>query len=281
DALPDYDETPWMPWGHHQAGAPVEPDGTPVYHRTPESLAKAKSDGERWRWALAQAAEADAGLLNTTRSALATFLVGQFGTQTIAGVGIGDGPSDGPPEADGPYALDTLSDDETIARLATGIRRFKLPDEFNFIRVFRAIADEPRTGHGEEALGALASIFENRRQFDRAVDELKRSVAAYGDKDKVKAQHIDQILGAWGQFELIRTHPAGRGAAVDFRFRNGRRVHFEAREILSDQLLKDVKDYIASSPGQLDWQKINISDIGSRMVDAGRDRYLGKPVASW
>src|SRR5262245_21819231 len=41
DALPDYDETPWIPWGHRQAGAPVEHDGTPVYHRTPENLAKA------------------------------------------------------------------------------------------------------------------------------------------------------------------------------------------------------------------------------------------------
>src|SRR5262249_34232609 len=163
-------------------GAPIEPDGTPVYHRTPESLAKAKSDGERWRWALAQAAEADAGLLNETRSALATFLVGQFGTQTIAGMGIGDGPSDGPLEAAGPYPLDPLSDDETIARLAPGIRRFKLPDEFNFIKIFQAIADDPKTGQGEEALAALASTFENRRQFDRAAEFLKRSVAAYGDK---------------------------------------------------------------------------------------------------
>ncbi len=31
------------------------------------------------------------------------------------------------------------------------------------------------------------------------------------------------------------TQPAGRGAAVDFRFRNGRRVHFEAHEILYRQ----------------------------------------------
>ena len=134
------------------AGAPVEPDGTPVYYRVPEGLAKAKNDGERWRWALAQAAEADAGLLNTTRSTLATFLVGQFGTQTIRGEGVGEGPTDGPPGANGPYALDTLSDDETIARLATGIRRFKLPDEFSFIKIFQAIADEPKTGQGEESL---------------------------------------------------------------------------------------------------------------------------------
>ena len=44
------------------------------------------------------------------------------------------------------------------------------------------------------------------------------------------------------------TQPAGAGATVDFRFRNGRRVHFEAHEILVDKLLSDVKEYIASRP---------------------------------
>ena len=56
------------------------------------------------------------------------------------------------PSAVDPYALDTLTDDETIARLATGIKRFKLPDEFNPIKIYQAIADDPKTGHGEDAL---------------------------------------------------------------------------------------------------------------------------------
>ena len=154
DVLPDYDENPYRSWGGQQSGAPVEPDGTPVYYRVPESFEKAKNDGERWRWALAQAAEADPGLLNTTRSTLAGFLLSQFGTQTIAGSRFGGDPADGRPEASGPYALDTLKDDETIARLATGIKRFKLPDEFNPIKIYQAIADDPKTGQGEEALNA-------------------------------------------------------------------------------------------------------------------------------
>jgi uncharacterized protein YfaS (alpha-2-macroglobulin family) len=281
DALPDYDESPYRLWNHQQAAAPVEPDGTPVYYRTPEGFAKAKNDGERWRWALAQAAEFDAGLLNTTRATLAAFLAGQFGTQTIRGEGVGEGPADGPPETAGPFALDTLSDDETIARLATGIKRFRLPDEFNFIKIYQAIADNPKTGQGEESLAALASIFEDRRQFDRAADFLKRSRETYGDNDKIKTQHIDQILGAWGQFENTGTHPAGRGAEVDFRFRNGHRVRFEAYEILYENLLQDVKAYIASSPRQLDWQRIDINDVGSRLVSQGQRQYQGRQVASW
>jgi hypothetical protein len=46
---------------------------------------------------------------------------------------------------------------------------------------------------------------------------------------------------AWGQ------PPQGQ-ASVDIRFRNGRRVHFEAHEILFDELFQDVKDYISSRP---------------------------------
>ena len=111
DVLAEYDENPYRDWrGQQEGGAPVEPDGTPVYYRVPESFEKAKNDGQRWRWALAQAAEADPGLLNTTRLELAGFLLGQFGTQTMAGLPLGTTIADGRPEASGPYAVDTLEE---------------------------------------------------------------------------------------------------------------------------------------------------------------------------
>ena len=121
-------------------------DGSPVYYSVPESFQKAKNDGQRWRWALAQAVETDPGLLNTTRKSLADFLLAQFGTQTMAGHQFGPTSAESGPNASGPYALDTLKDDETIARLASGIKRFKLPDEFNPIKIYQAIADDPKTG---------------------------------------------------------------------------------------------------------------------------------------
>ncbi|MFI5455840.1 MAG: alpha-2-macroglobulin [Isosphaerales bacterium] len=282
DVLADYKENPYSFGGGQQAGAPVEPDGRPAFYRVPDSFQKAKNDGQRWRWALAQAALADPGMLNTTRFVLARFLLSQFGTQTILGVEFGDGSSEGRPEASGSYALDTLKDDETIARLATGIERFKLPDEFNPIKIDQTIADGPKTGLGEEALGALATIFENRRQLDRAAEYLKRSREVYGDQNGGwKAQRLDQIKGAWGQFDALRTQPAGRAASVDFRFRNGRRVHFEAHEVLFGKLLRDVKDYISSRPPQLDWQQVDINDIGSRMVAMNQLQYVGRRVAGW
>ena len=180
-----------------------------------------------------------------------------------------------------PHALQTLKDDETIAKLATGIRRFALPAEFNPIKIYQTIADEPRTGHGEDALGQLLSIFDNRRQFDRAAGYLKRSMDVYGDPGGTKNQQMQQILGAWGSFETMMTQPAGRGATVDFRFRNGRRVRFEAHEVQFDKLLSDVKEYISSRPPQLDWQRIDVNDVGSRLVTLNQQQYLGRLVARW
>ena len=263
-------------------GAPVEADGTPVYYRIPESFEKAKSDGERWRWALAHAAEADPVLLNTTRQELAGFLLSQFGTQTMAGFSYNSTVSDGRREASGPYALETLTYNETFARLATGVRRFKLPDEFNPIKIYQTIADDPKTGKGEEALNGLASIFENRRQFDRSVQYLERSRVLHGNGENGwKQKQIDQIVKPWAQFEPMMAQPAGRGATVDFRFRNGHRVQFEAHELLCDKLLNDVKDYLSSNPKEIDWQQSDISDIGARVVSRNQQQYVGRSIAQW
>ena len=109
--------------------------------------------------------------------------------------------------------------------------------------IYQAIADDPKSERGEAALDGLVSLFESRLQFDREVQYLERSRALHGDKDGApKRLHLDQILGAWGQFGAGTTQPAGRGATVDFRFRNGRKVYFEAHEILVDKLLDDVKN---------------------------------------
>jgi len=113
--------------------------------------------------------------------------------------------------------LASLGDDETIARLANGIRRFKLPEEFDFIRIYEQIADEPQTGHGEDALGQLAKIFEDRRQFSKAAEYWQRSIKQYGPGgNNFKKQQLDQIVGNWGRFEPVMTQPARQGPPLSF-----------------------------------------------------------------
>src|SRR5262249_33516679 len=155
------------------------------------------------------------------------------------------------------------AEDETIARLATGIKRFKLPAEFDFIRILREIASRGKSSSGEQALGTLAQSFEDRRPYPKAVQEWKRVIAEYGaGSGNERRQGVDQIVGNWGRFDPIRMEPAGRGATVDFRFRNGTKVTFEAWEVNVAKLLADVKEYLRQSPAQLDYNRFNIGDIG-------------------
>ena len=93
-------------------------------------------------------------------------------------------------------------DNETIARLATGIKRFELPRDANFIRLYKKI----------EAYDVVAGIYENRRLYPKAAKMWKK--AGY-------AERVEQIVGNWGQFESSRTHPEGQPASVEYRFRNG------------------------------------------------------------
>ena len=94
-------------------------------------------------------------------------------------------------------------------------------------------------------------------------------------------QRLDQIVGNWGQFESVMSQPAGRGATVDFRFRNAKQVEFVAHEVDVRKLLDDVKAYLKSKPKQLEWEQMNIADIGYRLVQEDQKKYIGAEVARW
>jgi hypothetical protein len=282
-ALPDYEEG-W-PYFRGSQGAPVDADGNPVFHDEPKNWDEAATDGQRWRWALAQAVENSPALRIQSLWRRADFLWQQFGVQTIQGepwVARAAEDDDGDEEKDesGVYAVHTLDENETIARLAAGIKRFELPDEHNHIKLYQEIAKE-NNSDGENALDRLARIFENRRQYPKAADYWRRNIERFGDPQGVKKAQLDQIVGNWGQFEPISTQGAGQGATVDYRFRNGKKVRFTAHSINVAKLLDDLKRYLRSNPGQVDWQKINIENIGYRIVVENERLYLGEEVASW
>jgi len=286
DELPDYEEGYF--YYRDYAGAPVDAEGKPVFHHVPKSWEAAETDGERWRWCQEQAIENSPEMKNAVRLQFAQFLEQQFGVQTMAQGGWGrgfQGPQNDDDDKDesGTYALHTLKENETIAKLANGIKRFELPDEFNHIKLYQQIADEPKTGYGENALQQLAEIFSNRRQYPKAAEYWRRNIKEYGPgPNDWKKQRLEQIVSNWGSFETVSSQPAGQGATVEFRFRNAKRVKFDARAIKVDQLLADVKAYLKSDPGnRIDWNKINIQNIGWQIIQENQQKYLGEPVASW
>lgn len=285
--LPDYEEGNqfrgrgrWG-WGgpSESKGAPVDADGKPVFHHVPKSWEAAASDGERWRWMLLQAVEFDSGKKNEVDVAWANFLHSQFGVQTMAWLQHGSGRDDDEDDS-GPYAVHTLADDETIAKLATGVRRLKLPDEFNPLKIYQQVFQRAGDPYGKSAGDTVAQIYEDRRQYVKAAAAWKAALAKFGDENH-RQQRSDQIVKNWGRFENLQVQPSGKGATIDLRYRNGSQVTLEAHAILVDKLLADVKTYLKSSPAQVDWQKINIQDVGYTLVTNNQTQYLGEKVATW
>ena len=277
--LPDYEEG-WG-YGRDNPGAPVDAQGNPVFHHVPKSFEAATTDGQRWRWALEQAAEFDPALADSVVLQRADFLWQQFGVQTMAYYGWRFGrmqTDDTKQNESGTYALHTLGENETIARLATGVKRFELPDQFNFIKLYQQIAQKTDKNR-LRALSQLGQIFENRRQYPKAADQWRECLKV--EKRPEFQSRLDQIVGNWGRFEPMQAEPAGHKGTTEFRFRNGKSVEFTAQEIKVQQLLDDVKAYLKSRPGRISWEKINIQDIGYLLVQQNQQQYVGPTVASW
>ena len=265
-------------------GAPVDKEGNPVFYEIPQTFQAAKSDGERWRCLLATAAGVNPDLETHVKYTLATWLHGQFGVQTLSSYGHFFARSAAAPDKDAlkdelrPYEVHTLTNKESLARLAAGVKRFSLPDEFNYIHLFKQILQSPNNGYADYAARNLARLYENRRLYDQAVnywEQYKKYNPSHAQ------QQIDQILENWGAFEPVGDQPSGPIPTVEYRFRNGSLVNFQAYHIRMATLLKDVKAYIRSNPRRIDRRKVAINNIGWRLVHENQTRYIGKKAADW
>ena len=293
--LPDYEDG-YAGWGGER-GAPVGEDGQPVFYHVPTTFDTAKSDGERWRWCLAQSAKTSPLASQQAESDLAMFLYSQFDVRTILNQGYGPilarladsdaviaggraGKESAP--ATTAYSIRTLTEQETITRLATGVERIKLPDEFNYIRLLQHVSEGPVSPVAEQALDTLTTIFQDRRQYDRAAEYCRMGIDKFGPgANDSRKNHLDEIVGNWVRFEPVNTKPAGQQSKLEVSFRNGRKIHFEATEIRVDRLLTDVKAYLASAPTKLDWNKANIDNIGYRLATGNQREYLGDAAGQW
>ena len=135
DHLPAHDDP--APFGRISQ-APVGEDNKPVWYSVPKSWKAANNDGERWRWLMHKADEVDPDGALANNLVFAEFLHHQFGVQTMGSL-IRHNEDDQPDG--GLYTVHTLKDTQTLARLATGVQRLTLPDEFNFVKRYRDVAD--------------------------------------------------------------------------------------------------------------------------------------------
>jgi uncharacterized protein YfaS (alpha-2-macroglobulin family) len=274
-------------WGPASSGkgAPVDAEGKPVLYSVPDSWEAATNDGQRWRWCLEQAVKSNATLRNTVDLQFANFLHAQFGVQTMASWGIvlpraeDSAAGEGDDPAASMFALHTLKDEETIAKLAIGVKRFTLPDEFNPLKIYQAILARGGDFASDSAV-RLAQIFEDRQQYPRAAEQWREAIAKFGKSNDWQAR-LDQIIQPWGRFENTSTQAAGKGATVEYRFRNGKQVELTAQPIDVNRLLKDIKAYLKSNPREFDWQQASFDSIGYDILMEQRQKYLLPEVAKW
>ena len=284
--LPEYGEGYGNGYGGQ--GAPVDKDNNPVFHQLPDNWKDAKSDGERYRWALNQAGVVYPPQKIYTQYLFAQFLHGQFGVQTMQQYGAGfvgrqlEDNEDNP--ATGRYALTSLSDSETIAHLATGMQRFDLPKEFNFVQILKGIAnssDSQQAGHIIQASTTLSQLYQNRRQYPKAAEVLRSVIKRFPQVTKNYGIHktLETIVGNWGAFDPISGQTTNEQNVFTYKFRNADKVTFTAHRIDVPKLLADVKTHIDLNRAS-DVQ-YTINDISNLMYHQNAARYINEKVTDW
>ncbi|MEY3895880.1 MAG: hypothetical protein RLZZ214_1400, partial [Verrucomicrobiota bacterium] len=276
EVLPDWGEP--GPEGGTE-GAPWAKDG-PVLYEVPASWEVAKNDGQRWRLALAEQARLskETDMAAVMISERARFSRSQFGTETLSSYGWWR--QQDPDSAKGILEMDTLAEDECLAKTSDGVRRFKLPADQHFIALYRSILENRLVG--ATAGDALVDVFLNRRQYDKAREVLEQTIAKHGPgTNDQRTKLLKQITGNWGRFESAATVPAGMKPKLPLVFRNATNIKLAASSVDMDAVLKDTIAYLKSNPGQLDGERVNPSSIASRLIKSDPSKYVGKSPIPW
>lgn len=274
EALP-----PWDASGPEGAteGAPWDSDG-PILYASPASWEQALNDGERWRFALSEQARIAADERAATILARAAFSESQFGAETLAVFRGGFGGDS--ERAEGVLEMETLGEDECLAKTSDGIRRFKLSPEYHFIALYQSIlADRVQGGTAGDA---LVRIFLDRRQADKARGVLEDLIKRHGvGEGGARKKLLRQIVGNWARFEPAVTVAAGDSPVIPLVYRNASRIRLTAAPVDMDAVLRDAVDYIKSNPAELDWERMQPGLIAQALISSKASGYIGKVSASW
>lgn len=271
--------------------APVDGEGNPVLYTVPDSWEAAINDGQRYRWSLAQA-EKHQSASGEARFAWAEFLHSQFSVDTLQqDAWLFRRTTEDPSKIDtGIAAIHTLEDTETIAKLANGIKRFALADEFNPIRIYQELVAKD-SGFAERSSWQLVQTFLNRRQYPKAAEQLKKHIQLWKDDSNHSRQKLlDSILLPRLTFDPTPSQLAGKKAKLSLLFRNATQVAFTARRVDIEKILLDTKTYYRNFNPQTNRNKFGKSEMGqppslsspaSLFLQERIDDYVLQQVAQW
>ncbi len=270
--------------------APVDGEGNPVLYTIPESWETAINDGQRYRWSLAQAEKAPS-VSDDAKSDWADFLHSQFSVDTLQqDAWLFRRTSDDPSNDTGIAAIHTLEETETIAKLASGIKRFALADEFNPIRIFQELVAK-ESKFAERSSWQLVQTFLNRRQYPQAAAQLKTHLQRWGDDSNQSRQNLlDNILLPRLTIDPTPSQLAGKKAKLSLLFRNATQVAFSARKVDIEKILLDTKTYYRNFNPQTNRNKFgkyengqppSLNSPAALFLQEKIDDYVLEQVAQW
>ena len=288
EELPDYDQDEG---GDEPAsGYPVGEDGAAKMLATPKSWDTAASDGERWMWVMQE--RESLGGLHGRQASHERAMLGQ------AWFGVGslrewDGWSRMQEGAEGSAmrgsiaAVHTLRENETVALLATGPKRFTLPGQWDFLAIWRRLAADEgaRPADRVDAWTNLADELQVRRQLPEAAVALRAALALEDDSEEKEQieRRINQIVQNWARLESLPAQPAGREAELSLTFRNAKSISFVAQRIDMAKLVEDSIAYLKTKPDQntFDSEFAEVRNVGYRLLRDHSQKYLSPPVDAW
>ena len=277
DAVADYTEETGVATGE---GAPVAENGEPVWLDVPEVWGEARSDGERWRWLAAEISriDAEAGLVEELE--WLNFCRLHYGVRTLVSYGWWSDPE--VTERDGLLKASTLKEGESIARLADGVRRFELREDYQFITGYRKLMSAGDGAPSWQAGDTLVEIFLDRDQRSTAAKTLEEVIQLHGEgMDERRSKKLKQILGNWSMFGNTGVYFAGDAVEVPYTFRNAAEAKMTLTEVKEGQVMADIMGYLEGNPVELDGTKMNFSRLGSRLISEDGQKYLGEELREW
>ena len=279
-ALPDYLPAANANRENRSSGAPVDEADAPVFFAVPESFEAAKSDGERRQALLNEALERfpnSRGEVNQIRAIEAQEV---FGVQTLAGIPFfssGDSGAEQESRQEGIWALNTLADNETIAKLASGVKRFKLPPEYDYINLWLEVLE--LYPDDWSALKTLAEEYQNRRQYNKAAKFWERLL----DKEKNPENFVEEAQAALSQIVDPRvaiessSGVAGTKAQIDVRYRNAVGAEIVVKRLNVEEFLKIVRnDRFWQFYGKIPQSGANLRSVNNVVAKLVRQQFTSQ-----
>lgn len=276
-ATPDYTEQDDV---ITSSGAPVGKDGEPDYINMPESWGTAASDGERWRWLMAEIARISPADGSQEALGWLRFCQQNYGVNTLASYGWWSQPD--VKKRDGILQASTLKEGETIANLASGVKRFTLREDYQYIPGLRELMRGGKNSPSSQAGDTLVQVFMNRSQLVKAAETLEEVIRLHGTgNNDSRTKLLKQIRGNWSKFGVTPTYFAAAPVDVPITFRNAKSVKLSLTQVKEGQVMQDAIKYLKGNPEQLDRRNISFSQLGRKLLEEKGKKYLGKELRSW